>query len=487
MKLYTFKMFVSIFRFCLLLVVIMLCQSTTKAQSILSSANKTITQKQFFELIIKYHPVAKQSSLLTERGKKIIQQSKGAFDPQFYTYFDEKYFSSKNYYSLWDGGLKVSTRVGIDIKAGYQTSNGLYLNPEEITPANGLNYIGASVPLAQGLLIDSRRAALQQAKIFSKSLEAERIMMLNDLLFDAAKSYWQWVESYGQLIVFQKSLNVAQIRFDAVKSNLQNGESPSIDTVEALIQLQSLELNFQKSFLEFKNSGLIVSNYLWYENDQPMAMDSLLRPSIIDSLPSIQLEIPVSTIKKNLAEIIKNHPSVLEYTYKIKSAQVDKNFYTNKLLPKINFNYNLLNKGVGISQENLNNSYLNNNYKFGLELGMPLFLRTERANLGLAKIKIKEANYNLNLKELEIENKINAYINELSTLEKQLILFDKTISNYQRMLFAEEERFVQGESSIFLINNRQMKLVEAENKLVELKSKYYKTIAALSWACAQLN
>jgi hypothetical protein len=55
------------------------------------------------------------------------------------------------------------------------------------------------------------------------------------------------------------------------------------------------------------------------------------------------------------------------------------------------------------------------------------------------------------------------------------------------MLFAEEERFVQGESSIFLINSRQMKLVEAENKLVELKSKYYKTIAALSWACTQLN
>ncbi|MFN5794740.1 MAG: TolC family protein, partial [Bacteroidota bacterium] len=335
MKLFTFKMFASIFRFFSFALVMLLLQSTTTAQNILSSANKTITQKQFFELILKYHPVAKQSSLLTERGKKIIQQSKGAFDPQFYTYFDEKYFSSKNYYSLWEGGLKVSTRVGIDIKAGYQTSNGLYLNPEEITPTNGLSYIGASIPLAQGLLIDSRRAALQQAKIFSKSLEAERILMLNDLLFDAAKSYWQWVESYGQLIVYQKSLDVAQIRFDAVKSNLQNGESPSIDTVEALIQLQSLELNYQKSFLEFKNSGLIVSNYLWYENDQPMAMDSLLRPSIIDSLPSIQLEIPVSTIKKNLAEIIKNHPSVLEYTYKVKSAQVDKNFYTNKLLPKI--------------------------------------------------------------------------------------------------------------------------------------------------------
>ena len=89
-------MFASIFRFFFLLVVMLLFQSTTTAQNILSSANKTITQKQFFELILKYHPIAKQSSLLTERGKKIIQQSKGAFDPQFYTYFDEKYFSSKN-------------------------------------------------------------------------------------------------------------------------------------------------------------------------------------------------------------------------------------------------------------------------------------------------------------------------------------------------------------------------------------------------------
>ena len=487
MKFHFTKIFTSIFKYGILFLLFLQFHSFSHAQNILSSANKTITQKQFFELILRYHPVAKQSSLLTERGKKIIQQSKGAFDPQFYTYFDEKYFSSKNYYSLWDGGLNVFTRVGVDIKAGYQSSNGLYLNPEEITPTNGLSYLGASVSLAQDLLIDSRRAALQQARIFSKSLDAERILMINDLLFDAAKSYWQWVESYGQLIVYQKSLDVAQIRFDAIKINLLNGESPSIDTVEALIQLQSLELNFQQSFLDFKNSGLMVSNFLWFENDQPMQMDSLLRPSIIDSLPNIQTELPVSIVKKNLSEIIKNHPSVLEYTYKVKSAQVDKNFYTNKLLPKINFNYNLLSTGVGIDQENLNNTYLNNNYKFGLELGMPLFLRTERANLGLAKIKIKEANYNLNLKQLEIENKINAYINELSTLEKQLILFNKTINNYQRMLFAEEERFVQGESSIFLINNRQMKLVEAENKLVELKSKFYKTIAALSWACAQLN
>ena len=62
MKLFTFKMFASIFRFFSFALVMLLLQSTTTAQNILSSANKTITQKQFFELILKYHPVAKQSS-----------------------------------------------------------------------------------------------------------------------------------------------------------------------------------------------------------------------------------------------------------------------------------------------------------------------------------------------------------------------------------------------------------------------------------------
>lgn len=462
------------------------CPYSVFSQKQLSTENKTLTEKQFYGIIGKYHPVVKQANLLTERGKRAIQQARGAFDPVFYTYMDEKEFDKKNYYSYWDGGLKISTLPGLDFKVGYETANGLYINPDATTPLNGLNYAGVSIPLLQNLLIDSRRAALQQAKIFKNAAEAERVAMINDVIFDAALSYWNWVEKYSNLKVFQKSVEVAQIRFEAVKNSFFNGEAPAIDTVEALIQLQTLMLSEQKTTMDYRSARFEVSNFLWYDNDEPMVLDTLTYPFITDSLFIIDNQKNILTIQTNLKSILDNHPSILEYKYKVKMAQVDKNFYMNKMLPKLNVNYNLLSQGTTFATDNLNYTYMNNNYKFGIDFSFPLFLRTERANLAIANIKIKEANYNLKLKRLQQENKIRTYLNELELLEQQLALYNKTIANYGRMLSAEEERFAAGESSLFLINSRQMKLVEAENKMVELKAKYYKTMAALSWSCAQL-
>jgi outer membrane protein TolC len=51
----------------------------------------------------------------------------------------------------------------------------------------------------------------------------------------------------------------------------------------------------------------------------------------------------------------------------------------------------------------------------------------------------------------------------------------------------EETRFQAGESSLFLINARENKTLEALQKLQELKSKYYQTENALQWAAGILS
>jgi outer membrane protein TolC len=54
-------------------------------------------------------------------------------------------------------------------------------------------------------------------------------------------------------------------------------------------------------------------------------------------------------------------------------------------------------------------------------------------------------------------------------------------------LKAEETLFRNGESSLFLINSRENKVLETERKLIELKAKYYKTIYALQWSTGLLR
>lgn len=47
---------------------------------------------------------------------------------------------------------------------------------------------------------------------------------------------------------------------------------------------------------------------------------------------------------------------------------------------------------------------------------------------------------------------------------------------------AEEVKLQNGESSLFLINSRENKALEAFEKLIELKTKFLKTKFALHWS-----
>ena len=53
------------------------------------------------------------------------------------------------------------------------------------------------------------------------------------------------------------------------------------------------------------------------------------------------------------------------------------------------------------------------------------------------------------------------------------------MANYQSLVKAEESRFELGESSLFLINSREIKALEAAEKLIDLKTYFLKTTVSL--------
>jgi hypothetical protein len=48
-------------------------------------------------------------------------------------------------------------------------------------------------------------------------------------------------------------------------------------------------------------------------------------------------------------------------------------------------------------------------------------------------------------------------------------------------------RFKIGEGSLFLLNIRELKLLESKQKLLELKSKFYSSYQGLQWSTGQLR
>ena len=182
-----------------------------------------------------------------------------------------------------------------------------------------------------------------------------------------------------------------------------------------------------------------------------------------------------------------NHPKLQVYNYKLQVLEVERKLKFQSLLPNINLKANLLNKGYDMFNGIGKSGFYENNNKFGIDIGLPLRLSEGRGGYKLAKLKIQETNYDLLMKQQEIENKVKNYYNELTGLQQQVTIYAAAYKNYQALFRGEDTRFKAGESSLFLLNSRENKQLEALQKLTELKTKYYKTRQALLWASGQLR
>ncbi len=165
--------------------------------------------------------------------------------------------------------------------------------------------------------------------------------------------------------------------------------------------------------------------------------------------------------------------------------RIEKKLKFQELLPLLNFRYNQLGKGYNLPKT-IAAPVFENNFQYGLTLGIPLRLSEGRGEYRKAKLKIQDALLQQTRKQLLVENKVKSYYNELSVLKKQVTLQQQQYRNYLLLQKGEETRFFNGESSLFLINSRENKTLEALQKLAELETKFFKTLNSLQWAAGIL-
>ncbi len=72
--------------------------------------------------------------------------------------------------------------------------------------------------------------------------------------------------------------------------------------------------------------------------------------------------------------------------------------------------------------------------------------------------------------EITLKNKINSVQQEIDSYENQIGIADTMVSDYTVLLKGEERKFEIGESSLFLINSRESKLIENQLKVIRLEN-----------------
>lgn len=453
-------------------------QSSLETVFTLPDSVKPFTIDMFYKVVIDHHPVARQALLLSEMARQEIRLARGAFDPKLEFMLSQKQFQDKTYYDLRDAYIYFPSQFPINPKIGVEDNRGVFVNPAENIPDNRQYFAGLSLPIGRGLVTDDRRAALQQAKLFQSLAEADQVKMVNKILLEAAKEYWQWYHAYYNYRLLNQATTIASEIFRRVKINNQLGEAAPIDTVQAKITLQTRLVEQQEAFLIFQNAGITLSNYLWDDQGQPLQLGKQVAP-VLSNTDGETLALKTA---EDLAVLARDrHPELIKLRTKIEQLKVDESLAKEFLKPKLDLDYTFLMPSSSPTAFNTDN------YKLGIDFSFPILLRKERSKLAQTRLKITGTKLEQSLAEREIVNEINTTFNEIINTGNIIRQQTEMVNLYDRILNAELLNLEQGESDLFKINIQQEKLIQSQSKLLKLQSEYEKFKAQLYWAAGVRN
>ncbi len=433
--------------------------------------SKELTYDEYLGYVKKFHPLVKSANLNIANAQANLMMARGGFDPKIEIDFDKKQFKNSEYYSVLNSSFKIPTWYGIEIKAGFDNSEGVYLNPENTVPNQGLTSLGITLPLGQGLVINQRMADLRKAKIQMQLSQSERKLQAILVLYDASVTYFNWKRNFSEVELYESYLKNAETRMKGVSSLILNGDKPAIDSVEANIIVRNRKLSLEDSQLKLAKSKLELATFLWLDNNVPLELQENIIPEK-DLNATIKESLKTNELLQDNPSL-ENHPKINALESKIGILEVERKLKANSLLPKIDLGYHYLSEPSSFNDTNLNN------YKIGVNFSFPLFLRKERGGLKLAKFKIQDTQFELDVERIQLKNKIKAQQTEINSLDKQQKLINELVVDYTTMLTSEERLFSFGESSIFLINSRENNLITSQLTALSLENRLFISNAEL--------
>ncbi len=443
-----------------------------------NSNTPTLGIKQYLTNIEMNYPLFKKADNIIRESEYNLKAQRGLYDPFVKADYENKYFNSNNYYSVLSSEIKQPIFTSQYLKAGYEFGEGIYLNPESKTSSYGMPFLGFEASLLQGMLFDKRRASVLKAREYLKYGQAERNDIVNDVFLEASSFYAELSYVNAQLNIYNYFIQLAKTRNQGIIALAEIGEKPFIDTVEASITYQSRVLELQSLSVDNRKVAAIVNSFNWKS-------DGTVNTSFnfnIDSLELIFNHYKEILIKELNNDTI-NNPELQQYFIKQNIFKIEKRLKAEMIKPQLDVKYNFLSNNYNSLSPQLNS----NNYKWGATLSFPLFLRTPRNEYKIAGLQFMNSRLETDAKSNELRNKVENYIKAISIISDQINNAQRNKVLSKRLLEAEKLKFDNGESSLFLLNMRENKWLEAEIKLNEYKLKFITSVLQLIHLKGNLN
>ncbi|MDX2031879.1 MAG: TolC family protein [Blastocatellia bacterium] len=439
--------------------------------------SQPLTLEELINFVDLYHP--KIRGLDAERriasAKRLEKQ--GAFDPIFSTGTDwlryNTEFDSKTRrgkvasMQLADAGVEMLTRYGIKIAAGARYNLGKVKSPLSPTGNGGEYFLDFKIPFFRGARINEKVAAERQAFLGEPLADAEFRLSRLELILKAANNYWEWVAAKRKLDVARQLLDLARFRAGAVRERVTAGDLPQIDSVEAELEVQRRQGAIVKADRDLQKAAFKLSLFLWSPNGLPAPIPEEGNVPATTPPPVIFTD-DQSSAGQRLA--LERRPELKMVSLGQEITRIDLDLARNQRLPAIDL---ALSPGRDTGFGGIGNTF-----KAGLNLTLPLRQRTADGRISASTLKLEKLDFELTLERQRIATEVLDAVSAINTSHDRYRAAQQEVELAQRLEEGERTRFTLGDSTLFLVNQRERATAEARVKLIEIQAEYEQAVAA---------
>lgn len=433
-------------------------------------SQKVYTFEEYYNQVVNSNPLVLEAKYEITAAEAELFGARGLFDPLLSGGFNLKTQDAKDKLNDVDLSLEIpfASMFGPKVKAQMRRAVAQSTNPADRTSTPFDASIGVSLPLGQGIFTDEKRNKLFQAEIKPEIGQAKFQEKRNKILVEALSLYWKWAESYQQVRIAENLVTIAQERAQQLRDRATAGDIAAMDSLEANLEVVFRNGKLLEKQQAFEQASVNMQVFVWDNNQQQTPLPGIPEP--FQSVVKLT-EQEIQSARTD-AKLLRPEVKLLQLERNI--ANLDLNLANEFLRPNINANLDLMMYGLGgIGPGNL---------KFGLTMSQPILFRQARSQEELANIGIKRIDLQAIQMDATVTADVNYYATAVNRTFEQIQLLITEVSLASQLLNFERERLVAGETSLFLVNQRERFLATSQEKLAKEQSNYFKALIYLRWA-----
>ena len=413
-------------------------------------------------------------------AKAKSQEKRGAFDPvlsfetEFLRYNSSSDPGKSKTTSMSDAVVEVLDRSGVKYSIGARLNRGAVKSPSSFTGSFGEYFVSAKIPLLRDRINNAKTVAEQQA-LLGEPIADQFIREAQLSLFEkSGTAYWELVGAKAKLNVAEDLLKLATERANYIRERIAKGANPPIDQQEADAEVSRRQGALEKAERDVQKAEIKLGLYRW--NADGSTIDVSRSQVSIQALDARAETVEPKTAKSTAAQ---DRPELLALRLSQQILALDLGLAENDRKPGLDL---VVGPGYDFGADSIGGTM-----KAGVFYTIPLHQNSVDGRINATKSKLQKLSLEYKQLERAVQIEVDDALSALAQTEKRVTAAEAEVKANKAVEEGERIKFVEGLSTLFLLNQRERATAESQARLIDVKVELQLANLAFLASTAQLG